>query len=239
MTGTADLSGRLVLVAGASGGTGQHLLRLLIRSGARVRALSRSAATVDRLSSTPGVTEAMVGDLLEDHDCREAVTRVDAVLCAVGPATDPRSLFFGDLVDSGGSPRLIRAAQDAGVDHFVYTSTIGVGDSAAGMGAFDRMILRRSLTAKGRAEEELRQARMAHTILRPARLTNDGASGDVLVSTGGRTTSGKISRIDVARLMVSALATPAARDRTFEIVDRRRARGAVAEADIAWAPVEA
>jgi nucleoside-diphosphate-sugar epimerase len=231
---STQLDGRRILVAGASGGTGRHLLRELASTGAHVRALTRSPATAARLAGNPGVSETLVGDVVNDHDCAKAVAGMDAVLCAVGPATNPRSLFFGDLVDKQGSPRLIRAAAAAGVAHFVYTSTIGVGDSKHGMGAPDRVFLRRSLAAKEHAEDILRTTPMTYTILRPGRLTDDPPTNDVLICTGGGTTTGKISRADVAHLMMTALVTAAARNATFEIVDRARARGHVHSANVTW-----
>lgn len=92
--------------------------------------------------------------------------------------------------------------------HFVLESSIGVADSS------------------GTASVALRASGMACTIIRPSRLTNDPATGDVLVGEGGCAVSDTISRADVARVMLVSLLTPEARNRTFEVVSRAGQRGA-------------
>jgi uncharacterized protein YbjT (DUF2867 family) len=61
--------------------------------------------------------------------------------------------------------------------------------------------------------------------VRPGGLTDDPPTGEVVVGEGGDTVSGQIPRADVARLMVAALSSPDARNRTFEVVSRAGLRG--------------
>jgi len=212
-----------VLVAGATGGTGQELLTQIRNTGVTVRALTRSAGNVVELERR-GVNEVVVGDLFEPTDAVDAVSGCDAVLCAVGTAPGPR-MITGPLVDRTGVSNLITAAIGEGVEHFVYESAIGVGSSQAGMALPFRLLIWRSLRAKLASENALRTSELTYTILRPGRLTNDLATGEVLAGEGGDTVKGSIPRADVARLMVAALFTPTARDRTFEVVSEGGERG--------------
>lgn len=213
-----------VLVAGASGGTGRELLDRLRGTDLRVRALTRSAekvATLERL----GADEVEVGDLLRQPDADRAVAGADAVLCAVGTRPGPDALV-GDLVDGEGVINLIDAAGEAGVERFVLESAIGVGDSAAGMPRPFRLVMGRILNAKDRAEARLHESGLTYTVLRPGGLTNDPPTGEVVVGEGGDSVSGRVPRADVARLMAAAPFTPAAENRTFEVVSREGLRSA-------------
>ncbi|MDG4831114.1 NmrA family NAD(P)-binding protein [Solwaraspora sp. WMMD1047] len=64
-----------VLVTGATGSVGRHLVAELIRHGARVRALVRDAGA----AGLPAGVEAAVGDLNRPETLRPAVAGVDAV----------------------------------------------------------------------------------------------------------------------------------------------------------------
>lgn len=213
---------KLTLVAGATGGTGSHVLLLLWAAGVAARALTRSVANVERLRHL-GAVETTTGTLFDAKVAAAAVVDVDVVLCAVGPAI--KNLFFGEMVDDLGTMNLIEAAARAGVKHFVFQSSIGVGDSQKGLSALDQFFLRRELGPKERAESRLRQSGMNFTILRPGRLLHGPATGDLFVTERGGTTTGSVSRADIARLMVAAPCTPIVHGRTLEVVARASASG--------------
>ncbi|MDS0299669.1 SDR family oxidoreductase [Halogeometricum sp. S1BR25-6] len=219
-------SGR-VLVAGATGGTGRRVLETLrsLDADVTVRALTRSAEAESTLRKR-GADEVVVGDALSSEDAARAVEGCDAVVCALASSLGLGSLT-GDHADGRGVENLVDAARDAGVARFVLVSSIGVGDSTSGMTFGLRLLLRGLgvLSAKARAETHLRESGLAYTILRPGGLTNADATGDVVVGEGGDTVSGSVPRADVAGLCVASLFTPAAENRTFEVVARRGLRG--------------
>ncbi|MDS0294267.1 SDR family oxidoreductase [Halogeometricum luteum] len=216
-----------VLVAGATGGTGRRVLDTLrsLDAHVTVRALTRSADEESALRGR-GADEVVVGDALSAEDAARAVEGCDAVVCALGTSLGLGSLT-GDHADGRGVENLVDAARDAGVERFVLVSSIGVGDSKPGMQLGLRLLLRGLgvLPAKARAEAHLRSSGLAYTILRPGGLTNAEATGDVVVGEGGDTVSGSVPRADVAGLCVASLFTPAAENRTFEVVSRRGLRG--------------
>jgi uncharacterized protein YbjT (DUF2867 family) len=219
-----------VLLAGASGRTGREALYHLLDAGVRVRALTSSPDRVETLE-LQGADEVVVGDLLDPADARRAVEgedgdAVDVVCCTVGDSPSIRTVR-ATLVDGEGVANLARAAAGAGVERFALVSSLGVGDSREAVPAplrafFDLFGI---LEAKERGEAALRASGVGYTVLRPGGLTDDPATGDVVVGEGGESVSGSIPRADVARLLVAASFTPDAEDRAFEVVSRAGLRG--------------
>ncbi|MDF9745305.1 NAD(P)-binding oxidoreductase [Natrinema salsiterrestre] len=224
-----------VLVAGASGATGEELLSVLRPTDLSVRATTRSYASVDTLERH-GADEVAVVDFFESADAVGAVEDCDIVYCALGTPPSLRHVTGGKLVDRTGVINLVTAAVAEGVSYVVFESAIGVGSSKAGMPLPARLVLRGSLRAKGDAERALRRSGLAYTIVRPGKLTNEPPTGQVVVGEGGDTVSGSIPRADVARVMAAAPFTPDARDRTLEIVSREGLSSRPAHrVDIDWA----
>jgi uncharacterized protein YbjT (DUF2867 family) len=222
-----------VLVAGASGGTGRELLALLREREYTVVALTSSSEKSETLA-VMGADEVVVGDLMRSGDARRAAGSCDAVLCAVGSSPRP-SMLWNDLVDGTGVKNLVDAASKADISTFVLESSIGVGSSKSGPPGWFRRLLGPVLDAKGEAEHHLQRSGLTYTILRPGGLTDNLATGDVVVGEGGPTVTGSIPRADVARLMIAALDTPDAEDRVFEIVARTQLRGRTrGVVDIEW-----
>jgi uncharacterized protein YbjT (DUF2867 family) len=223
-----------VLVAGASGGTGQELLRLLAPRPATVRALTRSESRAERLRAR-GADEVVVGDLFDPDDARAAVDGVDVVLSAVG--SDLRDLVRSDeYVDGAGAQNLVAAADEGDVRAFVMESALGVGDDPASpLAALFDLVIGPVQRAKAETESALRGAEMDHTILRPGVLTDGPRTDRVQVAPPGAKLWGTVSRADVARLMAAAPWTPAAADRTFEVVDNPLLRGRADLVAVDWA----
>ena len=206
-----------VLVAGASGGTGREILRLADSRVPTVRALSRDDRKRQSLLEA-GADEVVIDDLLDPRagGLAAVVEGVDAVLSAVGSGfADIRS--GGPFVDGQGVQALLDAAADAGVRAFVMESAIGVGEDPASL--FDTVIgpVQR---AKGETEAALRASGLEHTVFRPGVLTGGPRTDTVTVADPGAKLWGTVSRADVARLMLAAPVTPAATDRTFEVVGK-------------------
>jgi uncharacterized protein YbjT (DUF2867 family) len=208
-----------VLVAGASGGTGRELLRLLGPRVPTVRALTRSSANQADLRGA-GADVVVVDDLLDPDDLDGALADVDVVLSAVGSAArDVRS--SGPFVDGAGAQNLLDAAVEAGVEAFVMESALGVGDDPASpLAAIFDAVIGPVQRAKAETEAALRAADIRHTIFRPGVLTNGPRTDDVTVADPGAKLWGFVSRADVARLMIAAPTTPAAADRTLEVAAR-------------------
>lgn len=212
-----------VLVAGASGKTGREIIDQLRSTDLHVRAMTRDPEKVGQLERL-GADEVVIGNLHDQADADRAVSGVDAVLCAVGTKPSLGTLT-GAFVDGQGVMNLTDAAREAGVERFVFESSLGVGNAKKGLPLPARLLIRPILRAKNESESHLRESGVSYTILRPGILTDSPPSGEVVVGEGGDSVSGRISRSDVARLMIASLFTPEAENRTLEIVSGEGIRG--------------
>src|ERR1700733_8050190 len=119
------------LVTGASGFVGWHVARLLVERGHRVRALVRASSSIPELD-----VEQVTGDLRDATSLERAVKGCGLVFHV---AADYRlwSKNPGDLYRSNvdGTRNMLSAARAAGVERFVYTSTVGcIGVPPGGVG---------------------------------------------------------------------------------------------------------
>ena len=114
-----------VLVTGAAGFLGGHLVDMLLERGDEVRAMVRPVENATRLKSLAGI-EVVHGDLTDAHSLRSAVKDMQRVY-NVAARTGPWGLEKDyNAVNVWGVADLISAAMDAGVQRIVHTSSITV-----------------------------------------------------------------------------------------------------------------
>ena len=112
-----------ILITGAAGFLGSHLTRQLVARGADVRVLLRPSSSNRAIADLP--LEYVTGDLRDAASLDRALAGVQRVFHV---AADYRlwSRRSKDIYDSnvGGTKNLLAAAKRAGVEQFVYTSTV-------------------------------------------------------------------------------------------------------------------
>jgi nucleoside-diphosphate-sugar epimerase len=114
-----------VLVTGAAGFLGGHLVDMLLGRGDVVRAMVRPVEDATRLKSLAGV-EVVHGDLTDAQSLKSAVKDMQRVY-NVAARTGPWGLEKDyNAVNLWGVADLITAAMDAGVQRIVHTSSITV-----------------------------------------------------------------------------------------------------------------
>ncbi|WP_158887650.1 SDR family oxidoreductase [Amycolatopsis anabasis] len=198
----------LVTVLGASGRTGIHVVRLLMRHGHTVRAGLRSrdrGAEVARFGATP-----VLADLASGADALlEAFTGADAVINTAGAADpDPSAV---NLVDRDGSIAAVEAAERAGVPRFVQLSAQFADAPDQG----DRLV-RSILLAKQVSDIALQRSSLIWTLVRPGTLTDEPPTGRVRIA--GHLEPGRVPRPDVAAVLAASLHEPRTENRGFDVV---------------------
>lgn len=116
-----------VLVTGGTGHLGQAIVSGLQREGRHVRILARQPRR------DPGV-EWIKGDLATGDGLREAVADVEAIVHAPtnSPAARRGRFTVGDFlrspadVDVAGTRVLLSRAEEAGIEHFIHVSIVGL-----------------------------------------------------------------------------------------------------------------
>ena len=185
---------KTILIAGATGQTGQILTRDLIDQGHAVIALVRDSSDTSVLPEATTLRQADLTDL-QPGVCDGA----DVVIFAAGSGgtTGPE---MTDKVDRKGAMRLVDLARDAGAERFVMLSSVGADQSDPSGD------LAHYLKAKHAADEHLMASGMTYAILRPVALTNDGRTDDVIL--GDKVdTSAEATRADVAAVLAMAATT--------------------------------
>lgn len=115
-----------VLVTGGAGFIGRDLIPRLVEAGHEVVATSRNPQAV-----IPGATVHQIGDLGPGTDWRDALAGVEAVIHLAArvhvmsdTAADP--MLENQRVNTDGTAKLAADAINAGVQHFIFLSTIKV-----------------------------------------------------------------------------------------------------------------
>ena len=181
------LNGQRVLITGANGFIGKALAAECLSAGCRVRG---SVRNITRAAELPADVEpAVVSDAGPDADWSESLTGVNAVVHLAGCVhqEDSRSGSEHFRINMAGTETLARAAVDAGVQRFVFLSTIKV-HGEGGEGPYTESHPYRPhgdyAISKCEAEKALR-AFAAHdamhiTILRPPLIYGPGVKANFL-----------------------------------------------------------
>ena len=203
----------LVLVAGATGGTGSLVVAELQKQGYPVRAFVRSTAkAAERLGAD---VEAVAGDLKDTASIAAALDGVGAVINTAAAGVGGGEDNTPEKVDYEGARNLAEAASAAGVGHYVLVSSRGVTDDDHYLNRmFNNVML-----WKRRGEEAVAASGIPYTIVRPGGLSDDPGGVQTIIFEQGDTRSQGIwnTRADVARVCVAALKHEAARNKIFEI----------------------
>jgi uncharacterized protein YbjT (DUF2867 family) len=150
-----------ILVTGATGRVGRHVVQQLAKRGADVRVLSRDPAKAE----FPAGVKVVKGDLLDIDSLRTAFSGVSTLFLLNAVTGDE---FTQALIT-------LNIAREAGVDRVVYLSVIHA----------DRFVNVPHFAVKFGAERMLEQMGFGATILRPSYfIDNDLTIKDVIVNHG-------------------------------------------------------
>ncbi|MEV7762004.1 SDR family oxidoreductase [Curtobacterium flaccumfaciens] len=197
-----------VLIVGATGSVGRHVVSEVVRQGHTARALVRDASRAGRLDAA---AQVVVGSLKDVEDLRGALDGVDAVVFTHGASWGSAD---AEAVDYGAVANVLRALDGRRIRIALMTS-IGVTGRAA------------THDWKRRGERLVRASGNPYTIVRPGwfdyndadQLQNVFLQGDRRKA--GNPSDGVIARAQIARVLVSSLTSEAADHTTLELVAER------------------
>jgi putative NADH-flavin reductase len=195
----------IVVVFGASGRTGQHILTKSVEHDHQVTAVTRDPKGFPSGHATVSVVR---GDVTQPPEVASAVAGQDAVLVALGSTT----MLKRDPTLVEGMGNIVAAMEDAGVERLVYLAFLGVWDGRSQLSVLGRylvapLILRNVVSDHEEKEKLIRDSGLAWTIVRAPRLTNApaGRSYRVGEEITANTIVPTISRADVSAFMVEVL----------------------------------
>ena len=206
-----------VLVTGATGFVGPHIVRRLVDDGHHVRVLEREPGS----SAPAGLPsqDAVQGDMTDAASLRRAVEGQEVVVHLVGIINGNPEDF--ERVMSQGTRDLVAAAKEAGVRRFVLMSALGATEETKDLVPYYH--------AKWAMEQAVKGSGLEHVIMRPSFIF--GRDGGALqqfrriaklspvtpVVGPGTQRIQPIWVEDVAAYFSSAIDKPEAANRTFEL----------------------
>lgn len=191
-----------VAVFGATGGTGQQVVRQALAAGHRVTALVRNP---DKLEVKHENLAVVVGDVLDTAKVEETLANADAVVVSLGNTPNNP-----DYIVSKGTQVIVDAMQRLGrPKRIVVVSSLGVGESKDQVPLAFKMlmktVLKKPMEDKERQEAIVKASGLDWTIVRPGGLTDGPATGKYRAGLDPKIVAGQVSRADVAAFVLQQL----------------------------------
>lgn len=194
-----------ILIIGATGGTGRHLVTQALERGLTVTVVVRDPS---KLRINHERLAVIQGDVLDPSSLEPAMRDQEAVVSALGH----KRFFYPTRILSRGTGNILRAMELQGVNRLICMSSLGIGDSAGYMGLYYTLfvipfILPFYFWDKTRQEKIITESGLDWIIVRPGLLTNGSRRGRVHHggSVGSFIWTVRVSRADVAAFMLDQL----------------------------------
>jgi NADH dehydrogenase len=204
-----------VLVTGAAGFVGRHLVPRLVVAGHMVKALVHSPSPSPALVGAN--IEVVVGDVTRRRDVDRALEGEEAVVHLAAILREDSQTF--EAANVQGPRTLVEACEAGGVGRFIHVSAVGAGPDSPS--AF--------LRSRWRGEEVVRGSPLAWTIVRASLILGRGSGfgrrmqrilrgrGPMPVLGSGRNMVQPVHVEDVAELLAVCLHGGAAVRRVLEV----------------------
>lgn len=203
----------MYLIIGATGNLGSTAARVLLNASKSVRALTRTPEKAEALKKLGA--EVVVGDVRDSQSLVTACKSIKKIFAA-SHSFEGKGRSSPKVVDGLGNRNLIDAAKGAGVEHFVFTSALGVHPDHPV--DFFRI--------KYQTEQYLKMSGLSYTILRPAAFMESWVemiaqpmlkTGKATIFGSGKNPVNYVAVADVALFAQIGLENPAAKNQTIEI----------------------
>lgn len=202
----------MVLVAGATGYLGRHVVAALHRSGFKVRALARDPARLGKVRDL--CDEVLVAEATRNDTLDRLCEGVDIVFSSIGLRSfAPRPSFWE--VDYQANMNVLSRATTAAVRHFIFVSALNADRIRARVSAAE---------ARERVVDALIASGLRWTVLRPTGFFNDmeelfkmARRGAFYVVGSGTTSMNPIHGADVAQEVVRCIRDSTTHNQAIEI----------------------
>ena len=210
---------RSLLLLGATGGTGAHILQQALEAGHQVTAVARDPA---KISITHPNLRVVKGDMSDAASLSAAFDRsYDAVISALGVYLNKPGSPIAD-----GTRNIIAKMKAANISRIVVVSSVGASETK-GIGplwvkAVQHFILKHTLVDKTAAEQAIKDADLKWTFIRPPRLMTGPKIGGARTWVGREPPKGvklkwQVNRGDVAAEVLRSLDDPTSIGQALQI----------------------
>ena len=190
-----------ILIFGATGGTGQELVKQSLEKGYNVSVFVRKDAS--KLGKLADKVTVFVGDVLDIISVKAAMPGQNAILVALGTIPGKKNEVL-----SMGTKNIVKAMQNSHVKRLVVETGAGLLENKEALPAMWRITfnmppMNTMFKDKIKQEQAIRDSKLDWTIVRPVNLTNGPLTSDYL--TGeiiDLKLSSTVSRANVANFMV-------------------------------------
>lgn len=192
-----------IVIFGATGTLGTHIVKQALNMGYTVTAFTRNGDKITPFKNDK--LQIIQGDIHNLAAVENAVRGKDAVICALGDGAKGK-------VRASGTANIIKAMNKYGCNRLICQTTLGMGESWNNLNFFWKhvmfgMLLKKAFKDHQIQEKHIFESRLNYTIVRPSAFT-DGEITDqykINFSITERNLKLKISRADVARFMLNQL----------------------------------
>ena len=203
---------KTVLVAGATGSIGKHIVQDLLARGHKVRGLTRRP---DAARENVPEAEWVGGDLRDRDSLVPAVRGVDVIIYAAGSKTYQDPTNTSELIDYAGVKHLAEIGKDAGATRMVMISSVWTTRKKPDV----RPRLAEVLRWKRKGELALIESGLEYSILRPLGMGNGpkGKMGIALLQGDVVDARVYVEREDLAAVAAECAFSEHARNKSFEL----------------------
>ena len=190
-----------LVVFGATGKTGQEIVKQALTQGYEVTAFVRDPA---RVMLEHGDLKIMTGDIFDITAVSQTIEGQDAVICSLGTSELGKT-----TVRSEGTANIIEAMKEKHVHRLVVISAMGVAESWSTLSFVNKLffatLLRSSQQDHEQQEVVVKESDLDWTIIRPSGLTDTPLTGSYSIGENILGKTSRIARADVAHAILKEL----------------------------------
>ena len=189
-----------IIVFGATGGVGQHVIKQALDKGIQVTAFVRTPSKIQLAHEQLQIVQ---GDAFNKEEVAAAIAGHDAVVSCLGSSQGMKKSTELEAM----TKNIVDGMLKHKVKRIIYTASAGIDNEIPGLsGKLVMTMLKHALTDHRNAVEYIKAHGLNFTIVRPMGLTNDPLTGKYRESRAGVPDKSRtISRADVAHFIVKAV----------------------------------